>query len=337
MIKGHGDDLYSYGTIELNFSSNVYNSVDHSGLNAYLSSRLPVIRSYPEPEPYTLEREIAQRYGIGSDSVCVTNGATEAIYLIAQTWRGSRSLVLSPTFSEYADACRLHQHQVENIFSLEQLPEEPVLVWICNPNNPTGEVRDAVALQKLIRSFPQHLFILDQSYEMFAARPTLPVAGMCDCDHVIMLHSMTKCFAVPGIRLGYLTANPQLVEAVRSQRMPWSVNALAIEAGLYLWRHASDYVPDVESLIRERERVACALSETGQIEVSPSDTHYMLLKLLCGSAAALKDYLARNHRILIRDASNFAGLDGRYFRIAVQTPEENNRLITGIKSWIAQL
>ena len=106
MIEGHGDDSYKYERpIIANFSSNVYNRIDLSGLKAYLCNRIGNIGNYPEPEPYTLERQIASKFRLNADEVCVTNGATEAIYLIAQTFRGANTAILQPTFSEYADAC----------------------------------------------------------------------------------------------------------------------------------------------------------------------------------------------------------------------------------------
>ena len=333
MIDGHGDDLYRYPGIEANFSSNVYNFVCHDELYRHLSDNLWRIRSYPEPEPYSLEEMIAGQNGIGCDNVCVTNGATEAIYLIAFAMRGASSLVLSPTFSEYEDACRLHGHTVRHIFSLEDISADASAVWLCNPNNPTGTVTDADYLRKIITSNPDKTFVIDQSYEMFANRPTLPVAEMAALPNVIMLHSMTKCYAVPGIRLGYVTACPALIAGIRSRRMPWSVNALAVEAGKFLLQHTEQYRPDVKALIRERIRVEDALKATGCIEIYPSDTHYMLVKLTRGTSAELKEYLAREHHVLIRNAANFAGLDEHHFRIAIQTAGENDKLIKGIREW----
>ena len=204
---------------------------------------------------------------------------------------------------------------------------------MCNPNNPTGQVRDADYLKGIIAAHPQHVFIIDQSYEMFADKPTLPVKEMAEIDNVIMLHSMTKCFAVPGIRLGYATACHRFIKLMRSHRMPWSVNALAIEAGKFLLEHTEQYKPDVDKLIRERKRVETELLKTKCVEIHPSDTHYMLVKLLKGTSTELKEYLAHEHHILIRNASNFAGLDNHYFRIAIQTREENDKLIKGFKEW----
>lgn len=338
MIEGHGDDLYKYGKkIVSNFSSNVYNRIDHSGLYQRLNERLSTICSYPEPMPYSLESEIARRYSLTPRQVCVTNGATEAIYLIAQVFQGRTSAVLGPTFSEYADACRVHRHKVKPFYSLDALPEDAELVWICNPNNPTGEVRNKEDLKALVDSHPDKLFIFDQSYEYFTLKSLLGIKEAASFPNVILLHSMTKQYAIPGLRVGYFTASEGLTDDVRCRRMPWSVNSLAIEAAKYLLEEGGGISADIPQLLAERERLTNLLLATGMLEIWPTDTHYMLIKLRMGKAAALKDFLAVNHGILIRDASNFEGLDERFFRIATQTPEENDKLVKAISEWMEQI
>lgn len=338
MIEGHGDDLYKYGKkIVSNFSSNVYNRIDHSGLYQRLNERLSTICSYPEPMPYSLESEIARRYSLTPRQVCVTNGATEAIYLIAQVFQGRISAVLGPTFSEYADACRVHRHKVKPFYSLDALPEDAELVWICNPNNPTGEVRNKEDLKALVDSHPDKLFIFDQSYEYFTLKSLLGIKEAASFPNVILLHSMTKQYAIPGLRVGYFTASEGLTDDVRCRRMPWSVNSLAIEAAKYLLEEGDGISADIPQLLAERERLTNLLLATGMLEIWPTDTHYMLIKLRMGKAAALKDFLAVNHGILIRDASSFEGLDERFFRIATQTPEENDKLVKAISEWMEQI
>lgn len=332
MIEGHGDDAYKYKAIKINFSSNVYNHVDHSGLYQYLSRQMESIRTYPEPEPYSLEKVLAERFRLSSEEVCVTNGATEAIYLIAQTFRNQTSAILMPTFSEYADACRLHGHKVVPIYNLNRLPDRGKLIWLCNPNNPTGEVREKEALTACIKQNPQRIFIIDQSYEFFTQKALLTAREAAEFPNVILLHSMTKRFAVPGLRLGYITACKELLHEIRTQRMPWSVNQLAIEAGHYLLSSSQCDI-DISLLLKEKERLAQSLLSIGGMEIWPSDTHYMLVQLRMGKAAALKEYLATEQGILIRDASNFEGLNEHFFRIATQTPEENDKLVESIKKW----
>lgn len=122
MIEGHGDDLYRYNRpITSNFSSNLTNWINPAPLKDYLREHVSeTVSAYPEPQPYTLETRIAVAKGLRSGQVCVTNGATEAIYLIAQSFGGGRSAVLQPTFSEYADACRIYGHQVVSLFRLPE-------------------------------------------------------------------------------------------------------------------------------------------------------------------------------------------------------------------------
>ena len=338
MIDGHGDDAYKFGReIVSNFSSNVYNQVDLCGLEAHLCTRIGSISTYPEPEPYTLESRLAAHHGVTAREVCVTNGATEAIYLIAQAFRGSRTAILMPTFSEYADACRIHGHQLTSLYTLaEPLDEEIRMLWICNPNNPTGEVRDKEMLVAYIQQHPQVCFVIDQSYEYFTLQPLFTVAEAAGLPNVLLLHSLTKRYAIPGLRLGYVTADAGLLAHLRAHRMPWSVNALAIEAGLYLLDHSVATGIPMNDYLAEANRLRDMLQASGCMEVWPTDTHFMLVCLRLGKASALKEYLVREHGILIRDASNFEGLDERFFRVATQTREENHTLIKSIMQWISQ-
>ena len=340
MIKGHGDDAYQYACpITSNFSSNVFGRVDLSGLKAHLCNRIDQIGSYPEPEPYTLEARLAKRHRLQADEVCVTNGATEAIYLIAQTFRGTNTAIFQPTFSEYADACRMHGHRVIALYQLPteryayRLPSDIRMLWLCNPNNPTGRVEDKAYLRNLIEHNPQVCFVIDQSYEAFTLSPLFASAEVIDYPNVLLLHSLTKRYAMPGLRLGYLTGNSSLLNRLRTHRMPWSVNQLAIEAGLYLLEHPQEAPMDIEVYLQETSRLRTNLEQLGTLEVWDTQTHFMLVCMRLGKVSALKDYLANEHGLLIRDASNFEGLDERFFRIATQTPEENDRLVHAISQW----
>lgn len=327
MIDGHGDDIYKYGDIRFNFSSNVYGHFSHDGLFAWLAGRLDGIRNYPEPEPRTAECAVAGALELLPSQVMVTNGATEAIYLVSQTFRCSMSAILVPTFSEYADACRIHGHRIEYIRNIVEIPHGTQIVWICNPNNPTGRVCDKDTVIRSITDNPDILFVIDASYAPFTHCPLILAAEVVALPNVIMLSSMTKEFAIPGLRLGYVTANAALLDKIRGQRMPWSVNTVAQEACRYLLAHKDAYAIPLDVLLGERERVGKALAATGCVEPEPSDTHMLLCRLTVNRAQALKNALAGRYGILIRDASNFEGLDGHYFRIAVQTPVENDMLI----------
>lgn len=320
MLHGHGDDKFMYRDIHINFSSNIYNHFNHQGLFQHLRDSLHLSVNYPEPTPLSLEKVLAGILCCKPEEVMVTNGATEAIYLIACTFRQYNAIIPQPTFSEYADAC------VENKGNRN-------LRWFCIPNNPTGEVMPLQQLRQLIANHPEDVFVIDASYASYTTKPYLTVPEALSHDNVIMLHSMTKEYGIPGLRLGYVTANIKLLDLIKAHRMPWSVNALAIEAGHYLLTHREEYHIPAKELIMERQRVEKELQRLG-ITTAPSDSHMLLCQLPHGTSAELKRHLAEHHAILIRDASNFQGLGSSHFRIAVQSKEENDILINAIATII---
>ncbi|SHE86605.1 aminotransferase class I/II-fold pyridoxal phosphate-dependent enzyme [Dysgonomonas macrotermitis] len=332
MLNGHGDDIYAHDNkIVSNFSSNVYNNLDLTKLEEYLCTHISSIHSYPEPDAITLRKIISRKLNISSGSICVTNGATEAIYLIAQAFREAKTAVVIPTFSEYEDACRIQQHRLYFIESLDEIEPDTKLVWICNPNNPTGKIYDPDYLRDTISSHPDIYFVIDQSYAGFTEQKVWSPDEALQFNNVLLLHSLTKCYAIPGLRLGYITAPSELIERISYYSMPWSVNQMAQLAGQYLLEN-EEY--DLSESIEESRRVQNILSVTHGIEILPSEMHYFLCKLEKGKASDLKQYLISKYGILIRDASNFRGLTAGHFRIAIQSPEENEQLINAIGEWI---
>ena len=320
MINGHGDDIHNYDHVRINFSSNIYGGFSHQGLFEHLKASMHLITRYPEPSPLSLEKRLAEFHGIDSEEIMVTNGATEAIYLVARAFLDHEAVIPQPTFAEYADAC-MDNHGSKHMW------------WLCNPNNPTGHVVPKQELLDKITAHPDDIFVIDASYAAYTQMETLSATEIVSHDNVIMLHSMTKDYGVPGIRLGYIIANRQLLQRISGHRMPWSVNALAIEAGKYLLDHRAEYTLPLASLIAERKRMEGEMLAIG-ITTSPSDSNMLLCFLPRGTASELKDYLARNHGILIRDASNFNTLTPRHFRVAVQSASQNDQLINALKQWI---
>ena len=336
MIFGHGDDSYRYGDkIKMDFSSNLPGFVDLTELKTYLATRLDVIGAYPEPEARELETMLAEEEGIQPNSVMVTAGATEAIYLIAQLYKGWSSVIPQPTFNEYADACRMHGHLLSYYDNddMEVLPEERRLYWLCNPNNPTGYVMLKSLMNHVIRDQKNYLFVIDQSYEDLTMKDMLKPSEMQDCHNLILIHSMTKRYCIPGLRLGYITASPIIIDRLRQLRQPWTVNALAIEAGKFLIKNHTKVIPDKKGYLAEAARLHEELNNTKGLMLMDTDTNFMLAYLEHGSSTKLKQWLINNYGILIRDASNFHGLDDHCFRVAAQTPEENDALISAIKEF----
>jgi len=336
MIEGHGDDVYRYDDlVKVNFSSNVYQHVDYTELKQHLISRFDVVANYPEPEPRSLEKLIAQKEGISPESVLVTSGATEAIYLIAQLFQGSASVIPQPTFSEYADACRIHHHIIsyENTDNLSQLPRDRVY-WICNPNNPSGNVLMKGFMEYLIRRSPRYTFVVDQSYEAYTNEPLLVPREMSSLPNLFMLHSFSKSYGIPGVRLGYVTGAPASIRLLRSLRHPWSVSSLAIEVGKYLLKHGKPAIADLDAYLAETERLRGELRNIKGLRVFETKTNYMLCELEKVTAHELKNYLIHEHGLLIRDCTNFYGLSNHFFRVSTQLPEENDLLIAAIREYL---
>lgn len=334
MTEGHGDDIYRYGdAVRYNFSSNILCGVDHAGLMKHLASCMAAISNYPEPEPVTLERRLAMEAGVKPDSVMVTNGATEAIYLIAGATAGLTSAVLQPAFSEYADACRLNCHRVVDCMSLDDIPAEADVVWICNPGNPCGRVIGRAVLDALVASRNDPVFVIDQAYADYTLCQVMTGGEAVDYGNVILLNSLTKRFSVPGLRIGYATGAPRLLARIRPRRMPWSVNGPAIEAARFLLDHRQEYVIDARAMHEEACRLSVELNRLG-VATEPTDCNFILCRLPDESAARLKEWLMERHGILIRDASNFYGLTPAHFRVAVQGRRADDILIDALRQWM---
>ena len=326
MLNGHGDDIYSYSGIRMNFSSNIYAYAYLPQLEAHLCDHIRRIRSYPEPSPRSLEAMIAERHHISPDEVLVTNGATDAIYLIAQAFRVKPTFkVFPPTFSEYEDACRL--------FGYEEA-DNAALCWLCNPNNPTGEVFSLSHIEALASKHT--LLVLDQSYEDYTHAPMLTPQEAVSMSNILQLHSMTKQYSIPGLRIGYVVGASSLIRTLRANFRPWSVNALAIEGAKYLLRLTPPLIPHLGAYLQETQRLRQALSRLVGIDCADTQTNFFLCTIHPHTAAELKDNLAREHGILIRDASNFRGLTPHHFRIATQSPEENDALVDAIAQFQKQ-
>ena len=335
MLYGHGDDTFRYGDkVKMNFSSNVYFGADLSGLKEYLMQHFDVVSHYPEPQPHELECLLAEHLKVPENTVMITNGAIEAIYLIAQLYKGWASVIPQPTFNEYADACKAFNHLIsyENADELNVLPEDR-LYWLCNPNNPTGNVLLKPLVNRIIRQHPRYLYVVDQSYADYTLHAMLEPWEMGDCYNVMILQSLSKTYCIPGLRLGYIYSSPIIIDRLRQIRQPWTVNALAIEAGKYLLRYQPKMIPDLKSYLQEAQRLRSELADIEGLMVLDTYTNYMLVNMDFGDTAELKAWLLNNYGMLIRDASNFRGLDNHCFRVTARTPEENDQLVSAIRHY----
>ena len=337
MLYGHGDDAFRYGNkVKMNFSTKVYQGADLSDLKTHLMQHFEVVSHYPEPEPRELERLLAAQLGVPESTLMVTNGATEAIYLVAQLYKGWASVIPQPTFNEYEDACKAFDHLIsyDTTDELEVLPENR-LYWLCNPNNPTGNVLLKSLLNHIIRQNPRYVYVIDQSYADYTLSPMLEPVEMTDCYNLLLIRSLSKKYCIPGLRLGYIFSSPIIIDRLRQIRQPWTVNALAIEAGKYLVENDPTMIPDLRAYLAEAQRLRERLSAISGVMVMNTHTHFMLVNIDFGNTQHLKKWLVDNHGILIRDASNVRGLDNHCFSVTAQTPEENDALVEAIQKYKA--
>ncbi len=335
MIHGHGDDLYrTQGRIQANFSTNVWYEADTRPLCDFLSVHLKDIFHYPEPDAGSFCRVAAEYHGVEPAGVLAGNGATELFYLVAHAFAGRRTLIPVPSFTEYEDACTLYGHCLEftEKTDVRHLPEGFDLMFICNPNNPDGQIWTLDDIVFILESYPEMVLVVDESFIWFAPEAQTAVGLLKKYDNLLVIRSMTKCYAIPGLRLGYMLGGKKQVEKISRFGWPWSVNALAIEAVKFLLTQGEAGLPDATGLLHRQREFSARIAGISGFRPQPSHTSFFLTET-DHDTAALKSYLLENHGILIRNASNFRGLDNHYFRVNTLTDEKNNALLSALKSY----
>ena len=326
MLFGHGDDHYnSQKEVKINFSSNVWHGADLRTLREHLNKRFYELTRYPEPDASSLKRLLAHCHEVEEDNIVVTNGSITAFYLLAQTWKGAKSAIAVPSFAEYEDACRLHGHEI------------CFFPTSCDLSGLSLEGQDFcwMDLLALIEANRQTVFVIDQAYVAFTTEKLLKPSDVRDHPNLILIQSISKAHNIPGLRIGYLIASPEKVEQINRYIIPWSVNAIAVEAGKYILTHPEQYVLPLREWQHETACLIDQLNELGDLEALPTSVTFFLVRLKKGTAAALKQYLWDHHGLLIRDASNFRSLDETYLRISAQTAAENRILVNAVREWLS--
>ncbi|WP_442587923.1 pyridoxal phosphate-dependent aminotransferase [Pedobacter sp. AW31-3R] len=334
MLSGHGDDGYTHPKeITADFSTNVWYGGAPAGLKDYLFDRWNRVCKYPEVIGESLRHKIAAHHGFEEGNILVANGSTESIYLIAQAFKFKRTTIVVPAFAEYEDACRLHDHEISFLpwdqFSVGAKLDTDV-VFICNPNNPTGAVFEQV--EKMLLRYPMVIFVIDEAFIEFTFAIPSVVRLITIYDNLIVMRSMTKAYAIPGLRLGYIAASVPLIARLQGLKLPWTVNVMALEAGHYIFDHMQDFNLPLQQLLNDKKDLVRGLSTTS-LKVQYSHTHFFIAETRVHNAAALKAFLLREFDILIRNADNFRGLNDRAVRIATLNSEKNNLLLEALSSW----
>jgi threonine-phosphate decarboxylase len=335
MLHGHGDNGYRYDrAIRADFSSNVWQGGEPPGLKTHLFGKWhTLVNRYPEVLAESLARRISECHGLCQEQILVTAGTTESIYLLAQLHRNQRSSIVIPGFSEYEDACRIQDHQLD-FLPWDQLTSDTRLatglLWLCNPNNPTGAVFPE--LESLVANNPRTLFIVDEAFIEFTEAIPSIIGAIDRHPNLVILRSLTKAYAIPGLRLGYIAARPEIIAGLQALKWPWSVNAFALEAGHYIFSRQILPSLALKDLLRDKQAFVQELSETG-LDIVAGHTHFFLCRTQRSTAKNLQRYLLEGFGLLIRDASNFRGLGPGHFRLATLGPEKNQWLAEALKSW----
>ncbi len=353
---GHGGDLdraarrwNPAGGSLLDFSSNVNPLGPPDGLMEQLIEALPEIAQYPTPQARELREKLSSFLGLSEKRLILGNGANELIHLLIVWKRPRRVFVPAPTFAEYERAARLAGAQVKRYSLLPGEKFDPRsitgkiapgdLVVFCNPSNPTGMLFPRKELFDLVRAAEKNKVpvMIDESFIPLTGQPGESLRSEGSKNLWVVL-SLTKLWALPGLRLGCLIGPEE--EAVELTRWgdPWRVNVLAQKAGLYCLEQ-DDYLENSLELIdKERCFLSGCFMDTGDLRVFAGAANYLLVQGLAPGfdVVNLQDYLARRG-VLIRRADNFCGLDRTYFRVAVLKRPENIRLVEEIDNYLKKL
>ncbi|OJV87997.1 MAG: hypothetical protein BGO34_13460 [Bacteroidia bacterium 44-10] len=334
MQTGHGNDIYDYPNIRCDFSSNIPYRNASAIIADYLKDRMDNIYNYPDPDARKLASQLADFHNVSTNNILATNGSAEAFYLLAHLFQNRKSIIPYPAFSEYEDACRIYRHELSflPVGLLQGAGHfEADTVWFGVPNNPDGTIMDNETISRFCSENPQTAFIVDAAYDASCPRGESVKSLQGRFKNLITVHSLTKTFGIPGLRLGYIVADRQIIDGIRLLRPPWSVNALALEAGSFILENWDKLLPDTASLCAESARLQQKIVVMPQFEVTASPTNFFLVKMKEGIATELKQYLVDNFGLLIRDASNFRGLTPQHFRISVQGEIWNHQLVEALK------
>lgn len=321
----------------IDFSENSNPFGPAPGVRAALAAMDPA--RYPDRECLALRQALAEQSGANPAEIVVGNGAAELLWLVAFAFleRGDRVLILGPTFGEYARMARLMgtdvmewRADVTTAFAVapdamarQIAAVQPKLIFLCNPNNPTGTVIDSAVIAAWAKDAPQTLFVVDEAYLAFV--PGLRSLYAWRLPNVLIIRSLTKEYALAGLRLGYAVGPTTLVAGVAQARVPWSVNAAAQAAGLAALADQDHLQRTLTALRVAKAELVAGLHALGLAPL-PSQTHYFLLNV--GDGAAFRQRLL-THGLLMRDCASF-GLPA-FVRIATHKPAENQTLLLYLK------
>ena len=273
--------------------------------------------SYPDPECTALREIISARENVPMSRILFVNGINQAIFLLAGLFDDDTA-ILQPCYTEYLRAFT----NARSIFTLNDAGKFGHVV-ICNPNNPTG--RFIPDLSQVIAGNPRTTFIIDEAYIDFLTH--YEPERLCYFPNAVILRSLTKIFHLSGARIGYVIADENIIDALKSHMPSWSVNAFAQELALRFLGDGKFLARTLEFYRVNTPIFMAGLREAG-FDVVDSDVHYFLIRTN-DDIETIRRLLTKG--IVVRHTRNFAGLEGKYIRVATRRTEENNMLISAMK------
>lgn len=352
--RSHGGNIWQYpGSLRraiVDFSVNTNPLGTAKKIKSSIVRNLDKIDYYPDPESKHLKKGLAKFHRLSSHNFLIGNGSIELIHLIPRALKAKVALIPIPTFSEYEFAVKANNAKCLYVKSIEKnnfkidisglmrcIPKAD-LVFLCNPNNPTGwalERHEILSLLKACKKFNATL-VIDEAFMDFVA-PHNRIAMDAESvktKNLLVLRSLTKFFVLPGIRIGYVIGHKDTIDKLSRHTYPWNVNTLA----QIIAEEAIDdkqYVARTQSIVpEERAYLYENLNNIRGIRVYPSTANFLLCKLkdarVKNTANLSEGLIARG--VLIRNCDNFRGLDDRFFRIAVKNREANIKLIAALRT-----
>ena len=331
----------------LDFSANINPLGPPQGVLSAIENSLTPIRLQVYPDVHNFVSAIAEKYRLMPDEIVVGSGVASLIFAVMHTLSPKRVLILEPAFAEYSRASVAVNAEIRTALLTEGTAFIPDfgslirdvkenqfdLVILNSPHNPTGVLYPRDALLSLIHAAAEHnaAVLLDEAFIDYASQKSL-ISLAATKPHLIVLRSLTKFYAIPGIRIGYAVSNAKLAAKIKVQIDPWSVSTVALEAGCAVLNEDEFGAESCRINASAREEFAGALRGIG-LEVFPSAANFLLTKLPNGSGGDLQDWLD-SERILIRRCDSFHGLGEAFIRLAVRSSSDNDRLVSLIEKWL---
>lgn len=336
----HGGDVYG-ADIELDFSANTNPFGTPQGVIDAIISAAESIHQYPDPYCRELVSAIAAFENIPREYILCGNGAAELIYAYSRAVKAATAVEPAPAFSEYSAAlertgCRIDRYylnsgnnfDVDDGFYMHLEEKKPDVVFLCNPNNPTGRLVSRDTLERILHFCSRNniRLFLDECFLNMTENGTSMKAYLADNPSLLILKAFTKCYGMAGVRLGYcLCSDAELLKKMSAESQPWNVSVLAQAAGVAALREEA-FVKDAASLVSiERQWLSSELEALGYY-VCPSEANYILFK---GTPGLDRELLRSG--IAIRNCGNYFGLREGWYRIAVRLHEQNAELIRSIR------